>query len=50
LQLMLPNSKVIQVFHDTAGLELLISGVDQEAIELVSNIFENAGFVITEKV
>lgn len=50
LQLMLPNSKVIQVFHDTTGLELLVSGADQEAIELVSNIFENAGFIITEKV
>lgn len=50
LQQMLPNSKVIQVFHDTAGLELLVSGATQEAIEFVSKIFENAGFIITEKV
>ncbi|TCK80806.1 hypothetical protein C8N28_2560 [Albibacterium bauzanense] len=50
LQSMLPNSKVIQVFHDISGLELLVSGADQEAIELVSEIFENAGFIITEKV
>lgn len=50
LQQMLPNSQVIQVFHDTAGLELLVSGTDQEGIELVSRIFESAGFIIKESI
>lgn len=48
LQLMLPNSKVIQVFHDTAGLDLTVSGDAQDALELISEIFEIAGFRITE--
>jgi len=50
LQQMLPNSKVVQLFHDPAGLELLVSGASQEAINLVSEIFGNAGFEITEAV
>ena len=50
LQQMLPNSKIIQLFHDPAGLELLVAGASQEAINLVSIIFTNAGFIITEKV
>jgi len=50
LQQMLPNSKVIQLFYDPARLQLLVAGANQEAINLVSIIFENAGFKISEKV
>jgi NAD(P)-dependent dehydrogenase (short-subunit alcohol dehydrogenase family) len=48
LQQMLPNSKVIQISHDIEGLELQISGADNEAMELVSALFENSGFIIAE--
>jgi len=50
LQQMLPNSKLVQLFHNPVRLELLVAGASQEAIDLVSVIFENAGFTITEKV
>lgn len=50
LQQMLPNSKLVQLFHDPAGLELVVAGANQEAMDLVSVIFENVGFTILEKV
>jgi len=51
LQQMLPNSKVIQLlYNDPAGLELLVAGEGKEAIDLVSTLFENAGFIITKKI
>ncbi len=50
LQHMLPNSKLVQLFHDPVGLELVVAGTSQESIDLVSVVFENAGFTITEKI
>lgn len=43
LQQLLPHSKVIKVMNDSAGDEISLTGVDAEALSIVSELVQTAG-------
>lgn len=44
LQVLLPHSQVVKVFHISKTGQTLISGDDEDAVQTISNMVESAGF------